>query len=163
MTSGASLPTSQAFRAEISRIAVLDRDGQLALALRAKAGDPEAYSQMIEECQRFNYAVACRLVAYYQSVKGVQFDPMDLVMEAAVRLLERRQTILSSPRPAGAMRVASVNAMRTFCMEQASIIRVPQTSQRDGKRAPRVVSLDAVLSEEGLTLLDLVDSGEVLA
>ena len=138
--------------------AQLDRVQEWQLVIQARGNDRNAYHQLVEDCQRFSYVVARRMVAFYWARDGVRFDPMDLVSEGNVTILARWKSILSAANPCSMMRKAAINAMRKYCIEQAGPIRVPESSYRQcGARAPLVSSLDYPLNDDSCsTLLDLI-------
>lgn len=90
----------------------------------------------------------CRLIEYRAHVlaRGSGLDREDVLQEGIVMMLVEMKRALLASNPIGYLRRACTHRMSTFCLEYRCPIRVPASTQRDGKRVPVVLSLDAPLS-----------------
>jgi hypothetical protein len=88
---------------------------------------------------------------------SLHLEAEDLVQEAIEQVLANLGKGLERRNPVGWLLVAGWHRMTRYCMEFRSPIRVPKSSQFEGKRGPQVFSLDMALGgSEDLTLLDLI-------
>ncbi len=103
---------------------------------------------------------ARKLARMFRESCGAVLDVDDLIQAGAEQLLRRLDAALTVARcPIGFLKHAAQFAMLDYCQDTRSSIRVPARSQRNGKRGPEVLSLDAPLVDgEDLTLLDLLAS-----
>lgn len=100
---------------------------------------------------------AVKLAHNFQLTYGAHLDAEDIMGAGVECVLRGMQKALDQARnPIGWLLWGAQLAMLHFCQETRSPIRVPASMQHVGRKVPAVFSLDAPLSEDGSTLLDLV-------
>jgi len=148
------LSALQAYRADIAQFQRLSPVEESEIIERARLGDAQARTVLVESCQRYIHAVATRLAHYYYNSRDVALDALDIAQEGNLWLVEHLDRVLAHPTPYPYAWLSVRCIMLNYCKEYRSIIRTPRTK---GRVPHRIMSLDAPLYED-VTLLDLVTS-----
>ncbi len=172
---GRSLLAMDLYRLEIQEIDRLDLAQEQELVQLARTGNQEARARIVESCLGYVYSMAW----HYSRLHPSNTEPLDLAQvgnEAIVRhldesLLDLAQVgneaivrhldeSLRSRYTCNFLRLVARRAMVSYCVED-KLIRVPETSYRQGKRAPLTISLLAPLpGSDGMTVLDLLEDAD---
>ncbi len=153
---GRSLLAMDLYRLEIQEIDRLDLAQEQELVQLARTGNQEARARIVESCLGYVYSMAW----HYSRLHPSNTEPLDLAQvgnEAIVRHLDES---LRSRYTCNFLRLVARRAMVSYCVED-KLIRVPETSYRQGKRAPLTISLLAPLpGSDGMTVLDLLEDAD---
>jgi len=155
---GRSLLAIDQYGCELAAIDRLSMAEEQELVQRARQGDQEARTLLIESCLRYVYSVASRYVRQYSVSSLEVMDVAQVGNEAVVRHLDES---LRGHSPCAFLRVSAWQAIAHYSMENKLIIRVPRTSYRHGRRAPLTISLMTPLSgDDDKMLLDLLEDAD---
>jgi hypothetical protein len=151
---GRSLLAVDQYRLEVNEIGRFSVVQEIALVERARSGDMEAKSLLVESCLPYVYSLAWRLSMQHPS----NSDPLDLAQVGNEGILMHLDEALRSRYTCAFLRLVARRVMWRYCIEDKTI-RVPATTYRSGRRAPLVVSLMAS-ARDGRTLLDLLEDAD---
>lgn len=126
------------------------------LVTAARAGDGAALIEYLYTGPLKFQAIG--LVARFRANSGAILDAEDVAMVGVeFVLINLEQALTKDVSPVAWLLKFAKLRMMDYCEEQSSSIRVPARMQRQGQRAPAVLSLDAPLvAGEDLTLLDVL-------
>lgn len=141
------LTSLQQYRSEVRSLPRLTDSEERELEQRARRGNEQARTQLIESSLRYVASVAWRYACYMQ-----HDDYLDLVSLGNVAVVESIEKALTVEKPSAYLRGAAKHAIQRYCFTHSSLI----TRQR-GQDAVAVWSLDAALRGGSGSL------GEVLA
>ena len=145
------LTSAQRYRHEVSLLPRLTPEQEREVADRARAGDEQACTHLIENCLRYVAFIAAHYKRYIH-----HDDYLDLVGIGNLAIVESVKKALAMENPCAYLFVVAKAAIIEYCMTHASLITKSRYAQAHD---PSIHSLDTPIAQDTTTtLLDLLAS-----
>ena len=138
------------YRIEVHHLQEIAKEERSAWCERARQGDQEARSRLLLHCLPYLFVKAFHI---YDERRPAHIDPLDLIGEANVILLEKIDLSLAKREPIPYLIGIATKHMEHYCTYNAPLIQRPFGSNTQvlirRQRYTSVESLDAPITTEG--------------